>query len=412
VVVACVGIMRSSGAESPSTKPTASERDHAIIIRFLEERVGRDPDDITAENRLAGQYLWQFRQTGDDRYIGLSAAAAARSLKSVPAEQNSAALGAKARAEFTLHHFAEARDDGLQLVNQEPDKVNSFAILGDALLELGDYDKAAEAYSKLHDLDDADPASVARMARLVLIRGDNETARGYYAAAITLAKSISPPQPDLLAWCLVQAGQLDFITGRWDAAEEKYQAALQAHPGDWSAVDHLAELRAGQRRFDEAISTYVALVARVPRPELFQALGDVCTVAAKKDDAARWHRQALDRYLLAAAESPQYDHHLAGFYCDSEPNPPEALQWARKDMANRHSVYAYDSLAWALYQNGQFPPAAQAMDKALALGTKDSHLLYHASLIYYGAGDLKRGKDCLRAAAQVNPKFMEFHEHR
>ena len=53
-----------------------------------------------------------------------------------------------------------------------------------------------------------------------------------------------------------------------------------------------------------------------------------------------------------------------------------------------------------------------AMDKALALGTKDAHLLYHASLIYFRAGDAAKGKDCLVRAGQVNPKFNEFHVHR
>ena len=75
-------------------------------------------------------------------------------------------------------------------------------------------------------------------------------------------------------------------------------------------------------------------------------------------------------------------------------------------------MYAYDGLAWALYQSGEFKPAAEAMEKALALGTRDAHLLYHASLIYYRAGDGAKARDCLRRAGEANPKFNEFHVHR
>ena len=55
-----------------------------------------------------------------------------------------------------------------------------------------------------------------------------------------------PPSPETLAWCLVQSGQLAFQTGDWPAAERQYAAALEAHPDDWPAIDHVAELRRGR----------------------------------------------------------------------------------------------------------------------------------------------------------------------
>src|SRR5215213_2291270 len=76
-------------ASRPSTAPvpsTAAVR--ASVIRFLEERIRRDPEDIVALNRLAGEYLLRFRDSGDDADIALSAKAAAQSLSSVPADLN------------------------------------------------------------------------------------------------------------------------------------------------------------------------------------------------------------------------------------------------------------------------------------------------------------------------------------
>ena len=191
------------------------------------------------------------------------------------------------------------------------------------------------------------------------------------------------PSPELLAWALVQAGQLDFSTVAGTRPSGSYLAAIEAKPGDWPALDHLAELRAAQKRYDESISIYRELVACVPRPELFQALGDVYRAMGRADDARGWHARALAAYRKAAdAGSSHYFHHLAGYYCDAEPNPAEAVRWARADMEVRRGVYAYDALAWALYHAGDYPAAAGAMDEALAPGTADAHVLYHASLIY------------------------------
>jgi len=52
------------------------------------------------------------------------------------------------------------------------------------------------------------------------------------------------------------------------------------------------------------------------------------------------------------------------------------------------------------------------MKKALVLGTKDSHLLFHASMIATATGDVAKGKEFLEKAAAVNPHYNAFHVHR
>ena len=395
-----------------SSRPAVDEVRERVIA-FLSERVRRDPEDMVALNRLAGEYLGRYRQSGDDGDLLKSQAMAEQSLKSVPESENPGGLAARARARFALHHFDEAREMGLRLVQYDPDKRYPLEILGDAELELGDYDAAEATYRKVESMGEADVNSETRLARLALVRGRRDEARERFAKSVAMARDILPAAPQVVTWCLVQGGQLAFGAGDWESAEKQYLEALKECPQDWGAIDHLAELRGAQKRYDEAIGLYTALVMRVPRPELYQALGDLCAAAGKADDAAGWRRKALAGYLATvAAGGIQYDHHLAGFFCDSAPNPAQALKWAKKDLAARQSVYAWDGLAWALYQSGQFKPAAEAMDKALAQGTQDSHLLYHASLIYYRAGDAAKGKACLLKAGQVNPKFNEFHVHR
>jgi tetratricopeptide (TPR) repeat protein len=211
----------------------------------------------------------------------------------------------------------------------------------------------------------------------------------------------------------MQLGELAFRTGDWETAESRYQAALAALPGWWSAREHLAELRGAQGRTEEAFQIYGEVIAVTPRPELLQAVGDLHLFLGQKEEAKAWHARALAAYREATSRgSVAWYHHLSGFYCDSEPDPVAALDAARKDLELRHSSAAFDALAWAQYQNGNGSDAAATMTQALASGIKDAHILYHAGLIRMSAGQLAEGQAALRDAAAVNPHFQSFHVHR
>lgn len=382
-------------------------------IRFLESRVKSDPADFTAHNLLAAHYLQRLRLTGRDENLTLAAREARDSLAAMPAEQNFGGLIERTLVEQASHQFAAARESVRRLVQLLPGKSMPFQLLGDALLELGDYKQAAAAYAEMRRLDADSVETETRLARLAFVRGNVETARQHLTTALTLARDLSPPAAEPVAWCSVQLGQLCFGVGDWDTALKHYQAALEAWPDSYAALEHLAELRAAQQHYDEALSLYQKLVARVPRPEFHQAIGDLYAFMGKPAEARPWHERALAAYLESVERgNVHFYHHLVDFYCDSQENPTEALKWARKDLELRHSVFAYDALAWALYRNGEFAQAREAMNKALALGTKDAHLLYHAAKIHSAAGDPHKAEMFLERAALVNPRFNSFHVHR
>jgi tetratricopeptide (TPR) repeat protein len=383
------------------------------VRRFLEDRVQRDPDDITAQNRLADIYLQRLRETGDFEWLRRAGEAACRSLASVPAEQNATGQFMQARVEYESHHFAVARDLATNLTKIEPGKSRGFALLGDALLEFGELDQAAAAYGEMQKRKGDPIEAETRLARLDLVRGASDSARMHFEKAIEAARQLSTPSPEIIAWCLVQSGQLSFNLGQWDAAEKNYQAALTERPDDIGALEHLAEVRAAQEKYEEAIALYEKVIARTPRPEFWQALGDVYAAMGKLTSAGTWHAKARDAYLKNAAEgNDHYFHHLAGFFSDTEENPAEALKWARRDLELRHTAASEDALAWALYRSGEFAQAAETANKMLARGTKDAHILGHAGMIFLAAGEPARGKKLLAEAAGINPRHGLFHVHR
>ena len=135
--------------------------------------------------------------------------------------------------------------------------------------------------------------------------------------------------------------------------------------------------------------------------------------ARKADEAKPWHDRALAAYLHATEQgSVAYFHHLAGFYCDSRENGVEAEKWARRDLEVRQNIYAWDALAWALFWKKDYPAAVEAMQKALAAGTKDAQLFAHAGAIFVRAGKIKEGQDFMKRATEANPHYGEFHVHR
>jgi tetratricopeptide (TPR) repeat protein len=382
-------------------------------ITFLERKVQNDPDDFIAQNQLVSRYLDLLRVTGDDSYLAKARHAAEASVHAGPLEMNTAGLSGLARVQLASHEFALARDTAKKLRDFAPDKTSWLGILGDALLELGDYAEAASLFNQLAKAEPGSFDTEPRLARLAVVRGELDAARDHYERTLEAARGFTPRQPSLEAWCLVQRGQLYFSRGDWSNAGKDYAAALDATPDYWAGLEHMAELRAAQERYPDAVALYEKVNARVSRPELMQALGDLYLFINKQAEAKPWHDRAQAMYLKAADQGDvRYYHHLAGFYCDSVENSEEALKWARRDLQLRHSIFAHDSMAWALYRGGQFKEAAEEMKQVLAQGTRDSHLFFHAGMIATANGDLPQGKEFLKRAATVNSHYNAFHVHR
>jgi len=72
-------------------------------------------------------------------------------------------------------------------------------------------------------------------------------------------------------------------------------------------------------------------------------------------------------------------------------------------------VYTWDVVAWAYFKNGKTAEASDAIAKALAQGTSDPMLFFHAGMIYEKAGDTVKAKGFLQRALDINPHFHIFY---
>ena len=373
----------------------------AATIGFLENRVRQDPLDFIAQNRLARSYIQRLRLHGDLRDLQRAETAARASLESLPRSLNPGGLVVRAEVELEAHHFAAALQLARQALELNPRNRSALAIQGDAELELGNYSKAHAIYAKLAETGDSPPI-LARQARLAELNGEREK------ALVLLNQAVRGG-----LWYRIRLGELYFRSGELEQAEAQYQTAFQKSPHSAPVLTHLAELRGAQARFQEAFRLYRKAIARVPRAEYLQALGDLYQFIGDAAPAKAWHARALSAYRQSVADgNAHYLHHLAGFFSDVEENPEKALYWANLDLEMRHSIYAYDTLAWAHYKHGNQDQAREFIGKALILNTEDAHLLYHAGMIFSRAGEFARGQAYLKRCVEINPAYNAFHMHR
>ncbi len=394
----------------PQALLTPHPTETARLIRNAQANVERNPRDAQAYAALGAEYFQQARETGDVSDYELAEKSLNLSLDLVSADFSAdAALGSLAEVCMGEHRFADALTYSHKALALGSGDVSPFAIVGDAEADMGEYDKAGLAYARLtpRDMSLSPRAAYARDSRisyLNFVSGDTAGAITLMTTAVAEGLEAQLPRENL-AWLYYELGEYETQGGDAAAANTAYLAALDVHPGDYRALAGLAKLRANNARYAEAITLYEKAIAVVPMPVFVAELGDLY---AKTGDGAQAKKQyQLVQYigLLGHINQVLHNRDLALFYADHDMKLPEALELARKEFEVRHDVYTWDALAWALYKNGQFAEARKASDTALAHGTQDSLLLFHAGLIADKLGDGDAARKDLTEALQINPHF-------
>ena len=388
--------------EAPSTTAADST---AAIIRELEARVKKDPEDFIALTKLGGYYLQRLRETGDVKYLELATRASHASLKILPAEQNSGALAVQAQSEFAAHDFTAARDHAQQLIDSDPRKTYGYSILGDAYLELGDYEKAEEVFTRMREVGGGNVGAQTRMARLELLRGRTDNARARLSNALSMSLAEVPQQRETIAWCRWQLGEVAFAAGNYEEAERRYREALTDFPDYYRAVGSLARVLAARANFSAAIEQAESAVRLLPDPSFLAQLGDLYKLSGRERDASAQYALIEKIAHLNEINGVLYNRQLALFYADHDMKPEVAYDLASKEYKIRRDVYGADAVAWTALKAGKLDEAQTLIKEALKLGTQDAKLFYHAGMIARAANDHEAARDFLKRALELNPQF-------
>ncbi len=396
----------ASPAFSPSTRALARGNENTMMaVGFLEDRVKSDPDDIVALNKLSNYYLQLHRETEDVEYLAQALRAAQSSLYTLPADQNLGGLRVLARAEYETHNFMSARDHAQELTEYEPRRSFGFQLLGDALLELGDYDKAAAAYKKMEELDAGSVATETRLAHLAILRGDTTLARKKYLNAVAQARAEASPSKETIAWCYWQLGEVARASGEIETSIAFYMDALKVFPNYPHAVESIALLRASRGELNDAIAVFEPLVAQRPDPIDAAILGDLYKLQGRDREAQAQYSTVERLSQSSPLNSALYNRHLIMFWADHDIRIEDAYVRAKKEYETRRDIYAADSFAWAALKAGKLDEAQAAITDGLHLGTRDARLFYHAGMIARARGNRDAAADYLGRALKLNKHF-------
>src|SRR5580692_10173888 len=172
---------------------------------------------------LAGAYVQKTRETTDYSYLDRSIAILNGVLSNDSA--NYEALRLLTETQLERHLFSDAAQSSLRLIQMSGADPWNWGTLGDAYIEMGDYDKAADAYQKMVSLR-PDLASYNRAAHFHFLYNDVDGAIAIMQKAIQSGSSM----PENVAWCMVDLGNIYLKTGQPALAKQTFLDALRTFP--------------------------------------------------------------------------------------------------------------------------------------------------------------------------------------
>lgn len=387
--------------ESPGGPTAASAGGVTHIdrsIRVWTANLAANDRDFYSATNLGLLYDARARLTGDVSDYGRAIVALETALAIVPDYLPARLLYARELA--ATHDFVAALAEARAIDVAAPGEPQAIATIGDAALELGDIATAEAAYTELSGLAPG-AATTARLARLAYLRGDTAAAIALAATAENESSVDEDTEPSR-SWYAYLSGVLAMAAGDPATALLAFDRASGLQPDSYLALTGRARALAAQGRTDEAIAAYQSAVAISPQPDTLAALGDLYALAG--DEAAATQQYDTVEFIgsLAAVNEQVYNRSLVLFWLNHDRNAVQALTMAETELQRRKDIFGWDAYAWALLANGRAPEADAAMANALALGTRDATLHYHAAIIATAVGDTARARTMLEQALALD----------
>lgn len=378
--------------------PIAFQYSTDEAIEFFEARRALDPRDAMSLRYLGELYERKAGEAVDHAVWYAKAEEALREavriLPDFPRAEASLAFVLCSR-----HKFAEALTIAESLLERQRGDVDALATSGDALMELGRYDEARAAYSRLYEAVQSAPV-MARLANQAETHGQLDQAVEWMTKALARAREAGRPGGD--AWYVLRLADLQAAAGRLDEADSLYRSVPPGVDAHHDATYGLARLRLAQGRDDEALALAEAAVEIGADAHMLAFLGDLYEA---RDDRAKADA-AFARFLAETGDDSETRRERSLFLADHGRDADEAVALAEQDHLERPGIYAEDALAWALHRADREPDrAAELIGRAVRLGTRESRLHYHAGLILAARGDRAGAIAHLEEALEINPRF-------
>jgi tetratricopeptide (TPR) repeat protein len=378
-----------AGAACSGPRPVASDRQVAIpmlgaagaattsrddltrTVLQMEARLSSKPDDAAAAVTLADALLRQTRVTGN----AALAWRAERALERILAAQPDHFYARRMLAAVLLsqHRFREAIQAAERALQTRRDDAWLQGVLGDAHLELGEYERAFAAFDTMAARR-PDAAAYARASYARELQGDLAGAIAFMKMAL---EATSARDPESLAWHRAQLGHLYLSANQPAEARREFRHADFVFPNHPFATEGLAHAMAADGEYAAALVRVRQLLTRTPSPALLAFAGDLLSALGRTDEAETQYRLAEAAWQTDAPEPAR----LALFLAERGRRIDDAVRLAERAAADRGDIFTADALAWAYFKAGRLADARTAIARALRTGTRDRGIRRHADVI-------------------------------
>jgi tetratricopeptide (TPR) repeat protein len=376
----------------------ASPSPAELRIEAAQKVLQKQPRRHQAYNELALALLRRARETGNNSYYQQAQKAIESSLQIQP--NNFEAGQAHVALLLAEHRYHSALDEAQELNHRMPDAVLVWGYIAEAQAALGNYQQAEEAAQWMMNLRPGNLPAYLCGAALRQDWGDLEEALDFLGKAL---QQTPPFETEETAWILTRMARLNRQMGRSAEAETLLQQALKTFPDYYLSLEELAEVQLAQHRYAEAVELMNTRNRSFPSPSSRLLAARAFELSGRPADASKFYAD-FEREARSQISMPENANlQLIAYYARDARQPQEALRVARLELADRHDVWTLDAYAWALHANGKNAEACQQIEKALAVGTRDAVLFYHAGIIEATAGKSVEATHKFEQSLDLNP---------
>jgi len=369
--------------------PGGSPLDAAL--RNAQHAVRQAPGDAQAYAQLGAQFLKRKRSSNNVALVAYAQDALDAAARRAPLDE--AVQSLRVMLLLDSHRFGPAAELAATLVSAHPDDPTLQVLLGDALLELGDEERAMEVYQTAVDLR-PDLRTYNRAAYMLWLLDDVD---GAFEAIRRAVEAGNPRDPESLAFCMVDAGTWQWQLGRHAKALAAADRALQL------IRDYVPALRLKGRALTDAEDLPGAIAAYERAVELSGHVEETLELAElvrRAGDAPR-AEALVSGALLRRNEEPRA---AALFLARHGLEPGDALRLIGLDLKDRHNIHSLSVQALALLRAGQPREADVVIRKATRFNTPDARAHLHDALIRMALKDVRGARAALARADALHPR--------
>jgi tetratricopeptide (TPR) repeat protein len=374
------------------TPHTGEGRLDQEIVR-LQQATRRATEPVAFLERLGWAFVAKARHSFDPGFYMLAESCALCLAAQRP--QSAEALLLRGHVLHNLHRFREGEVLAYQLVAQRG-LAYDYGLLGDVLLEQGKLAEAIEAYQGMMDQKPG-PQAYSRTAYVRWLKGDLAGALEVMRMAVGVSGF---HDTEAAAWAYARLALYELQAGLLPQASQHVAAALALQPQYPPALLTRGRMLLAEGKNAAAVAPLAHAVQLHPLPEYQWGFIEALQAANRAEEAGAIETQLMQRGATNDRRT------FALYLATTRRDVTTALQLAEEEITVRADVFTLDTLAWALHAVGRYQEARAYSRRALAEGTQEARLFYHAGVIAAAVQEPEEAAHWLAKATAIRQMLL------